>query len=63
MMRGVQGVTTAPYSNAPQFGPRCVPVPEPLTMQEAADILAAAAATREDEGLAALLRAAFVEGV
>ncbi len=38
-------------------------VPEPLTMQEAADILAAAAATREDEGLAALLRAAFVEGV
>ena len=61
-MRGTQDTVNGPFSNAPQFGPHVVNVPEPLTTQEAHDILAVAAAARENEGLAALLRAAFADG-
>jgi hypothetical protein len=61
-MHGTQTDPALPYSNAPQFGPHVVHVPEPLTMQEASDLLAIAAAARENEGLAALLRAAFADG-
>ena len=50
------------WAKAPSTAPQVVLVPEPLTKAEAEDILAVAAAARENEGLAALLRAAFADG-
>jgi hypothetical protein len=47
---------------APSHAPDVIYIPEPLTRVEAHDILAAAAAAKEDAGFAELLRLSTLSG-